>query len=74
MRIGTSGCLEPISDDTEWDELVSSSIEASPFLMSSFLRSIKQESSRFVHHSTFENSYLDSAEYRQQHKVAENWR
>jgi hypothetical protein len=48
MRIGTSGCLEPISDDTEWDELVSSSIEASPFLMSSFLRSIKQESSRFV--------------------------
>lgn len=48
MDIGTSGCLEPISDDTEWDELVSSSIEASPFLMSSFLRSIKQESSRFV--------------------------
>lgn len=48
MDIGTSGCLEPIFDDTEWDELVSSSIEASPFLMSSFLRSIKQENSRFV--------------------------
>ena len=48
MEIGTNGGLEPICDDAEWDELVSSSIEASPFLMSSFLRSIKQENSRYV--------------------------
>lgn len=48
MEIGTKGCLEPIGDDDVWDELVCNSIEANPFLMSSFLRSIKQENSRFV--------------------------
>lgn len=48
MEIGTSGGLEPICDDATWDDLVSNSMEASPFLMSSFLRSIGQESSRFV--------------------------
>ena len=40
--------LNYISDDFEWDELVSSSQESNAFLKSSFLRSIGQENTRAI--------------------------
>lgn len=48
MGIDSAGHLQIISDDSEWDRLVSNSLESNPFLMSSFLRSIGQENSRSV--------------------------
>ena len=48
MALDSREYLEHITDDAKWDELVFHSLESSPFLMSSFLRSIGQENSRLV--------------------------
>jgi hypothetical protein len=48
MKTVSGRYLEPVTDDAEWDKLVSSSCESSPFLKSSFLRSVNQEHSRFL--------------------------
>ena len=48
MKTASTRYLETIIDDAEWDKLVLSSCESSPFLKSSFIRSVGQEHSRTI--------------------------